>query len=102
MRLEHEDVDVVKQQLRAMLGRYLDLSQYRVFFFGSRVQGTGDDRSDIDIGIMGPAPIPSDIRFVIEEEIDGLPILYKMDIVDFADVSEDFRRTALEHIEPIT
>lgn len=101
MRLEHEDVDVVKRQLRAILGRHLDLTRYRAFFFGSRVQGTGDDRSDIDIGIMGPAPIPPDIRFVIEEEIDGLPILYKMDVVDFSDVSEDFRRTALAHTEPI-
>lgn len=101
MRLEHEDAEDVKRQLRAIIGKHLDLSQYRAFFFGSRVADQGDEHSDIDIGIEGPAPIPPDIKFSIEEDIDGLPILYKMDVVDFADVSDDFRRIALKHVEPI-
>ena len=31
---------------------------YRVFLFGSRATGTAGERSDIDIGIDGPAPVP--------------------------------------------
>mgnify|MGYP001588840581 FL=1 len=73
--------------------------QYKLFFFGSRVQGRGDDRSDIDVGIEGPERIPGHVMEKIREAIENLPVLYKIDIVDFKDVSEDFRREALRASE---
>lgn len=101
MRLEHESAEHVKRRIREIVGRHLDMNQYQIFFFGSRVQGRGDERSDIDIGIDGPAPVPAAARFAIEDEIDALPILYKMEIVEFKDVSPDFRQEAMKAIEPI-
>jgi len=35
----------------------------------------------------------------IQEEIENLPTLYKIDVVDFYDVSEKFREVAKQHIE---
>ena len=41
----------------SVIRRYLPDPAYRVFLFGSRVTGSGGERSDIDIGIEGPAPV---------------------------------------------
>ncbi len=79
--------------------KYLDLSKYNLFFFGSRVFGRGTDRSDIDIGIQGQNPISTETLQAIEEEIETIPTLYKIDVVDFARVPERFRNIALERVE---
>lgn len=102
MRLEHYPLEKLKKELLAILARHLDLSRYRVFFFGSRVTGKGTDRSDIDVGIEGPEPVPFIKMAHIEDEIELLPTLYKIDIVDFSRVSEIFRKVATRHREFLT
>jgi predicted nucleotidyltransferase len=99
MRLEHYPVDKLKQEVRDILGRHLDLSQYRVFFFGSRVTGKGTDRSDIDIGIEGKEPVPAETMDAIQEDIENLPTLYKIEIVDFKRVTEKFYQVATQQRE---
>jgi predicted nucleotidyltransferase len=98
MRLEYYPEDKLKKEILEILGKYLDLSKYKVFFFGSRVSGAGDSHSDIDIGIEGPE-IPAYAKLEIEEELENLPILYKIDFVDFNNVSDKFKKFAKEHIE---
>ena len=102
MRLEYYPVEKLKGELLKIIGRHLELSQYRVFFFGSRVVGGGSDRSDIDVGIEGDAPIPAAALIEIEEDVERLPTLYKIDIVDFSSVSEKFRSVALKQREFMT
>lgn len=101
MRLEHYSSAQLKKEIQRVIGAHLDLKTHTVFFFGSRVTGKGDDRSDIDIGIEGPEPIPKNILRRIKEEMDELPILYKIDIVDFRSVSPAFASIAKQKIEPI-
>ena len=91
----------LKKDILNIIGKYLDLKKYKVFFFGSRVTGKADERADIDIGIEGPRPIPLEIILAIKEEIDNLPTLYKIDIVDFKNVSRDFYKVAKQKIEVI-
>lgn len=100
MRLEHYPQEKLKKEILSILAKHLDLKKYKAFFFGSRVSGKGTDRSDIDIGIDGP-PIPASAWFEIEEEIEELPILYKVDFVDFQEVSDKFRQVALQAFEPL-
>jgi uncharacterized protein len=100
MKLENYPVEKLKEEILKILGKYLDLSQYKVFFFGSRVKGNADERGDIDIGIEGPE-IPSHIKLEIEEELENLPILYKIDFVDFNNVDEDFNKIAKKYVEYI-
>lgn len=100
MRLEHYPKEKFKKEILEIIGKRLDLSKYRVFFFGSRVSGKGTDRSDIDIGIEGPS-IQSRAWFEIEEEIEEFPTLYKIDLVNFQDVSDKFRKVALQTIESL-
>lgn len=102
MRSEHYPLEKLKREIIAIIARYLDLRAYRVFFFGSRVAGRGNDRSDFDVGIEGNDVILPDIMEHIREEIGELPTLYKIDIVDFRRVSAEFRRVAMAHAEPIT
>lgn len=99
MRLEFYSSEKLRQEMKDIVGRYLDLNQYQVFFFGSRVSGKGDERSDIDVGIEGPEKISSRTMSKIKEEVENMPILYKIDIVDFKRTSSDFYEIAMQNIE---
>ncbi len=99
MKIEHYPEKKLKKEILEIVGKRLDLKKYKVFFFGSRVAGDNFLRSDIDIGIEGKREVPVVIRMEIEEEIEKLPTLYKLDVVDFKKVSEKFRKEALKHIE---
>lgn len=101
MRLEHESVEKLKIEVLRIIKQYLNIDDYRVFFFGSRVAGVENELSDIDIGIEGRESIPSGVLSGIENELDNLPILYKIDIVDFKKVLPDFYKVAIQRIEPI-
>lgn len=99
MKLEYYPINKLKKEIVEIIGRYLDLNQYKIFFFGSRVAGKGNEHSDIDIGIEGAEPIPMEIFFKIKDEIDAIPTLYKIEIVDFKRVTSDFREVAFQYIE---
>lgn len=101
MRLEHCSVSLLKKEILRIVGVYLNLKDYKVFFFGSRVSGGGDERSDIDVGIEGAERVPSKAMVSIKEDIDNLPTLYKVEIADFKRVPKVFYGVAKEHIEEI-
>lgn len=101
VRLEFYATENLKRQILEIVARYLDLAAYRVFFFGSRVAGKGSEWSDIDVGIEGPSEIPYEIMARIREDIENLPTLYTIDIVDFKKVTPEFKEEALRSIEAI-
>jgi len=101
MRLEYYSSEKLAKEIIEITGKYLDLASFRVLFFGSRVSESGNERSDIDIGIDGPTPVPPAVLSEIKEEVENLPTLYKIEIVDFRQVSEDFRTVAFQHAEEI-
>ena len=102
MRLEHYPLEQLKRKILEIAGKYLDLAQYKLFFFGSRTEQAGSERSDIDIGIEGPRPVTEGVLSRIREELEELKLLYKIDVVDFGNVAEDFRGVALRKVEWIT
>ncbi|OGF62146.1 hypothetical protein A2926_02080 [Candidatus Giovannonibacteria bacterium RIFCSPLOWO2_01_FULL_44_40] len=102
MRLEHYPVEKLKKDIVRIVSKYLDIGKYRVFFFGSRVAGTGTERSDIDIGIDGLKPVPFNTLLNIRSEIGELPVLYKIDVIDFGSASGSFRNVASKKVEFIT
>lgn len=101
MRLEHYPVEKLKKEILQIASRHLDLEDYHLFFFGSRVNGKGDERSDIDVGLEGKNEVPIEVMGRINEELSRLPILYKIELVDFKKVPPDFRKVALQAVEPI-
>ena len=101
MEIEFYPTRRLKKEILEIVGKYLSLKSYKVFFFGSRLSDKSDKRSDIDIGIEGPKPIPLEIIAQIKNEISNLPILYHIDVVDFKRVDEDFYKVAKQNFELI-
>lgn len=99
MRLEFYSVPKLKKEITEIVGKHLNLFEYKIFFFGSRISDKGDEHSDIDIGIEGSNKIPYEIMAKIKEEVEDLPTLYKIEIVDFKNVSSDFRKVVSNHQE---
>jgi predicted nucleotidyltransferase len=81
-----------------VIRRHLPDPAYSVFLFGSRATGSAALRSDVDIGIEGPAPVPRVTLAAIQDELEEAPTLHTIDVVDFTGVSEQFRRVALARI----
>lgn len=99
MRLEYESLDKLKKDILNIIGEYLDLREYKVFFFGSRVAGINFPRADIDLGVEGKKPIPTKIKLEIEEKLENIRTLFKIDFVDFKNVSEKFKKEAKRFLE---
>ena len=92
--------DEIKEMLRSCFTEFKqELEGRKVVLFGSRADGTARDRSDFDIGVVGPAPLPQKIFFKIEDRLDHLNTLYKLDWVDLNRADVSFRNEALRHAE---
>ena len=85
--------------IRESAEKFLDLSVYKLFIFGSEASGVADRRSDIDIGILGPQPVSGAVMQQIRESLETLRTLRPFDVVDFSRVDESFKAEALEHAE---
>ncbi len=98
MKLKEQDQRIIEAGIIDALKSYIRLSEYKIFFFGSRVNGTGGERSDIDVGIMGKKIDASKIA-EIQDKLKELKTPYTINLVDFANVSDDFKEIALKSVE---
>ncbi len=101
MKIEFYPKEKLEKEILRSAGKYLDLDKYKIFFFGSRVNGKANKRSDIDIGLKGPEEIPLSIMAKIKEEVFNIPTLYHIDIIDFLSAGKDFQKIAEKNIELI-
>ena len=101
MRLEHYPLKKLKKEITDITNKHLDTKNYKIFFFGSRVNGKGDEYSDIDIGIEGSKKLPWQAISNIKEDIENLPTLYKIDFIDFKSVNKQFYDFSIKNIETI-
>jgi DNA polymerase sigma len=74
---------------------------YKAFVFGSQANLPMLKRADIDIGIMADKPINTRQLAALHEAVDALPMLYKIDLVDFGLVDAAFKAVALQNIETL-
>ena len=72
---------------------------YRAFIFGSQANLTELKRADIDVGLIGEEAISPQHFAIIIKEIENLPMLYKVDLVNFNEVSDGFKTVALKNVE---
>ncbi len=59
-----------------------------IIFFGSILTDRFDRTSDIDVGIYCKEPISGEVYSEILEEIDKLPMLKEVDIVDISKIKD--------------
>lgn len=76
----------------------LDTGKYFVFLFGSRATNNYSHSSDLDIGILGDAPVERKQISKIKHELEESIVPFHIDIVDFYNVDENFKQTALQDI----
>jgi len=72
----------------------------RVFLFGSRAKDNYKFKADFDIGIEGLRDKDFfRVKYKVLEQIEDSIVPYKVDIVNFDKVSEDFKREACKKSE---
>ncbi len=101
MQLEQYSAELLKEQLKAIFRKHLEGQHYKAFFFGSRVTGESKNISDIDVGIESNSEIDSEIWLNLQEDVFELPLIIKIDLVDFKRVTESFKKIATQKIELI-
>lgn len=70
----------------------------KVFVFGSRATGRAGLRSDIDLGIDLGHAIAPEVLAALRDAFDELPIMQKVDLVDFSGVDDAFKAVDLQQI----
>ena len=63
----------------------------QVYWFGSWVWGEATPRSDLDIGVLAAAALSPATRAALDDQIDALPTLRGIDVVDMQSVREELR-----------
>jgi len=92
----------IKAYIADVMHRNADrLRGHKVFLFGSRAAQRGRLNSDFDVGVVGNEPLPLRDFYSIEDQLDELPTLFKIDWVDFNRVSPRFRDRAMQTVEII-
>ncbi|NBD73634.1 nucleotidyltransferase domain-containing protein [Patescibacteria group bacterium] len=94
------EVEECVQRTAQIVARELG-SEYRVVLFGSHARGDAVPRSDIDIGIYGPEPVPQRARERIAEALDRLPTLRTIDVVDLATLGTEYRESILAYAHEV-
>ena len=78
---------------------HIPLNEYSVFVFGSRAGNELKAYSDLDIGVLGEMSLPVDTLNKIKNLLNDSTIPYKVDLIDFRNVSDEFKRIAMKKIQ---
>ena len=92
--LDQTSLNTLKQIVR----KYLPDQAYKTFVFGSRVNGSNRKFSDIDLGVKGPKELSAKEYIMIKNEFDDSDLPYRVDLIDFANVSDKFKQMSLNNI----
>lgn len=95
-------IDVSPDQLRlvrSILSAYVSGIEVRAF--GSRVDGSAKPHSDLDLAIMTKSPLPSRTAALLREAFSESNLPFRVDIIDWAEISESFRKIIQEKSELI-
>lgn len=71
------------------------LPQAKIIAFGSRVAGKPKKYSDLDLALKNPTPISFETLSKLSEYFSESDLPYKVDIVDFGRIEEDFKKIVL-------
>lgn len=84
--IQSEELAIVKSILQQFV------PNYPVWAFGSRVKGTARPYSDLDLAIMTETPLTFLERDNLKEAFSESDLVWKVDIIDWASTSEEFRQ----------
>ncbi|TBH21207.1 nucleotidyltransferase family protein [Thermus thermamylovorans] len=76
-----------EEVLREVAGRVahrLRGRHYRLWLFGSRARGEASPRSDYDLALWADPPLDLATLAALREELEALPVLQKVDLVELS------------------
>ena len=65
--------------------------------FGSRVIGTAKPYSDLDLAVVGDAPLDFDALRLLEEAFETSDLPFRVDVLDWHAISNSFRQVIKEN-----
>jgi len=69
--------------------------------FGSRIKGTHRPYSDLDLAVVGQDVIPLSTMFEIKQSFAESDLPFKVDLVDFHQISDEFKSHILNKYEEL-
>jgi len=96
----YEIYNLVKQIVR-IIRKYIPDKNYKIYLYGSWMKGNALPNSDIDIAIYGQTEVDALIMIKIKDEIENLPTLRSIDLIDLNLVSENFKVSILQKGEKV-
>ncbi len=87
-------------EVKAILAAHLS-PEVRVGVFGSRATGHAKPWSDLDLALSGPGPISLVVMAALAEAFEEAPLPWKVDLVDLACASPEFKRVITSSLIPL-
>ena len=100
--MKERDIQPILTRIVQVIRRYLPAESHRILLFGSWATLEASPTSDIDIAIEGATVLDSTVMSEIHEEIDKLPTLRKIQIIDIQQVHDRFRNRVLSQGQVLT
>lgn len=67
--------------------------------FGSRVTGKAKPYSDLDLAVVGACALDADTFRRLREDFEESELPFRVDVLDWHSISEEFRRIVDQHFE---
>lgn len=93
MTVEKRPIEVTPSQwviIRNILQKHVP--GLEVWAFGSRARWSAKPFSDLDLAIIGDAPLPLEVSAAMAEDFSESDLPWKVDLVDWATTSDSFRQ----------
>ena len=100
--MKERDIRPILTRIVQVIRRYLSDESHRILLFGSWATLEAAPTSDIDIAIAGATAVDPTVMSEIIEEIDTLPTLRKIQIIDVQHVHDRFRDHILSQGQILT
>jgi predicted nucleotidyltransferase len=100
--MKERDIQPILKRIVQVIRRYLPDESHRILLFGSWTTLEAAPTSDIDIAIAGATAVDPGVMSEIHEEIDQLPTLRKIQIIDLQHVHDRFRDRVISQGQVLT
>lgn len=91
-----EDLTTIKSILHKII------PNYEVWAFGSRVTGKARKYSDLDLAVISTQPLDFDIYTALKNAFSESTLPFKVDIVDWSNLDENFKKIIKQKFVVIT
>lgn len=85
------------ETIRRILAEHVPECEVRAF--GSRVTGTARDHSDLDLAVVGPRALGSEILRLLKEAFEESDLPFRVEVLDWHVASDSFRKVIQERYE---